>query len=101
MLLGLVFYALYYKNINFFILNLVLLSINLYIYGTDIGGYPTGHFLDALGVYAAIFSPIVFVYMVYVLYRVYLSKDYDIVWFISTTTLIFSLLLSLRQRVHI
>ena len=75
--------------------------VNLYLFGTDIGGYPTGHFLDALAVYSAIFSPIVFIYMVYVLYRRFLTKQIDPIWFVSATSLLVSLLISLRQRVHL
>ncbi len=99
--LGLFFYALYKKRYFFVFYTLFLMGVSLYLFGTDIGGYPTGHFLDALAVYSAIFSPIVFIYLVYVLYRRFLTKKMDIVWFISTTALLFSLLLSLRQRVHL
>ncbi len=99
--LGLFFYALYKKRYFFAFYTFFLMGVSLYLFGTDIGGYPTGHFLDALAVYSAIFSPIVFIYIVYVLYRRFLTKKMDIVWFISTTALLFSLLLSLRQRVHL
>ena len=99
--LGLFLYALYKKRSSFALYLFVLMGVNFYLYGSDVGGYPTGHFLDALAVYAAIFSPIVFVYIVYVLYRRFLTKKIDVVWFLSATALIFSLLLSLRQRVHL
>ena len=99
--LGLFFYALYKKRYFFAFYTFCLMGVSLYLFGTDIGGYPTGHFLDALAVYSAIFSPIVFIYLVYVLYRRFLTKKMDIVWFVSTTALLFSLLLSLRQRVHL
>jgi len=99
--LGLFFYALHVKDKKFMILNMILIIINVYIYGTDIGGFPTGHFLDALGIYAAIFSPVIFIYLFYSLYRAFLTKQTDILWYISSVALIFSLLLSLRQRVHI
>ncbi len=98
--LGLFFYALYVKNIRFALLNILFLLVNLFLYGTDIQGAPTGHFLDLLGVYAAIFSPLVFIYLVYVLYRRFLTKKMDITWFLGTTAFLFSMLLSLRQRVH-
>jgi len=99
--LSLLIYNILYKKweATFFLFALSL--INLYLFGTDIGGYPSGHFLDALGIYAAIFSPILFIYIVYALYRTYLTQDTDIVWFVATIPLIFSLLLSIRQLVHI
>jgi len=99
--LGIFLYAVTTKQKNLALSSVFFIAINLFIFGSDIGGYPTGHFLDALGVYAAIFSPVVFVYIVYILYRHYLTKEFNILWFIATTPLVFSLLLSLRQRVHI
>ena len=99
--LGLMGYALYKKNYKYFFFNLVLTLASLVVFGINTHGTPKGHLLDSLGLYAAIFSPIVFVYLFYVLYRRYLTKDIDILWFIASTTLIFSLLLSFRQKVNI
>ena len=99
--LGLFLYAFYKKHYSFAFYLFVLMGVNFYLFGTDIGGYPTGHFLDALAVYSAVFSPIVFVYLVYVLYRRFLTKKRDAVWFLAVTAMLFSMLLSLRQRVHV
>jgi len=99
--MGLMLFSLYKKDYKFFIFNLALALISLIIFGINTHGTPKGHFLDSLGLYAAIFSPIVFVYLFYVLYRRYLTKDIDILWFIASTALIFSLLLSFRQKVNI
>jgi hypothetical protein len=99
--LSLSIFSLVKKDISFFTYNLFLFVLSIYIYGSDIGGAPTGHFLDALAVYSAIFTPIVFIYIVYSLYRKYLTKQLDIVWFISSVPFVFSLILSFRQRVHI
>ena len=98
---GLFIYALFERKVFLSIYSFILMLINLYLFGTDIGGYPTGHFLDALAVYAAIFSPIVFIYLVYVLYRRFLTKQIDIIWYLSVFALLISLLISLRQRVHL
>jgi hypothetical protein len=70
-------------------------------FGIDVGGKPEGRFLDALGIYSAIFSPIVFVYLFYVLYRRYMSNERDLLWMIASIMFIFSLLLSFRQKVNI
>lgn len=94
-------FAIYIKNRNFFILNLFLVIGSLLIYGIDMHGSPRGYFLESLGIYAAIFTPIIFVYLFYILYRRYLTKDIDILWFIATVTLVFSLILSFRQRIAI
>ena len=60
---------------------------------------PTGHFAEIFGLYAALFSPFLFLYFVYTLYRILLRNKKNILWVISFTALTFSLLLSIRQRV--
>lgn len=97
--LALIIFAIYNKDKVFFLFNTIALSISVYIYGIEIKGVPTGYFLDAIAVYSAIFTPVVFVYIFYSLYRKYLNKDIDILWFISSVVFIFSLIISFRQRV--
>lgn len=99
--IALTLFSIYKKDRNFFLLNLILLISSLYIYGISMHGSPKGYFLNSLGLYAVIFTPIIFIYLFYVLYRRYLTKDMDILWFISTTALILSLLLSFRQRIGV
>ncbi|ABB43848.1 putative integral membrane protein [Sulfurimonas denitrificans DSM 1251] len=99
--ISLAMFAIYSKNRAFFILNILLIIGSLYIYGIDMHGSPRGYFLESLGIYAAIFTPIIFIYLFYVLYRRYLTKDIDMLWFIATVTLAISLTLSFRQRIEI
>ena len=99
--LSLSVYALYKKDRVFFIFNLLLFLVSLLLFGIDTHGSPKGYFLDSIGIYATIFTPIIFIYLVYVLYRKYLTKDIDILWFISTVVFVFSLLLSFRQRINL
>ena len=99
--LSLSIYSIYKKDNLFFIFNMLAFFISVFSFGVEAHGMPNGHFLDALGVYAAIFSPIVFVYTVFALYRRYLTKEMDIIWFISSVTFIVSLVLSFRQNMHI
>lgn len=82
-------------------ISLGLMISAFFLFGIDVGGRPEGRFLDALGIYAAIFSPIVFVYLFYVLYRRYMSNERDLAWLIASSMFIFSLLLSFRQKVNI
>lgn len=83
-------------------LALTLLAVfGYWLGGLQIGGTPEGRFFDAIGVYAAIFSPIVFIYIFYVLYRRFISKERDLVWMIPTVAFILSLLLSFRQKMEI
>lgn len=76
-------------------------ALSVYLYGLQIGGAPESRFLDTLGVYSAIFSPIVFVYLFYVLYRRFISRQWDLVWTVASTTLVLSLLLSFRQKLQL
>lgn len=99
--LALAVFSLYRKDKTFFFFNLVLFLVSLSLFGINTHGSPRGHFLDSIGIYAMIFTPIIFVYLFYVLYRRFLTKDIDILWFISTVVFVFSLLLSFRQRVNI
>ena len=99
--LSLSMYAIYKKNRSFFLFNMFAFFISVFSFGIDAHGTPNGHFLDSLALYAAIFSPIVFLYVIFVLYRRYLSKQIDIIWFVSTVTFIISLLLSFRQIIPI
>jgi hypothetical protein len=99
--LGVAIYYLFQKNKMLFAYNILLYFLSSFLYGFDAVGYPSGHFLDILGVYSAIFTPIIFIYIFYTLYRRYLTNKTDIIWYISSTALIFSLLLSFRQSIHI
>jgi len=98
---ALFFYA-WHKNSRFYmVLTVVLFWVSYLIYGFDTMGKPSGHFLDTLGLYATIFSPVVFVFIVYVLYRSIVSKKEDIALYIGGGVFIASLLLSFRQQIHI
>ena len=99
--LGLALFYLFEKNRNLFLYNLGLYFLSSLLYGFDAIGYPSGHFLDTIGIYSAIFTPIIFIYVFYVLYRRYLTNKTDMLWYISATGLLFSLLLSFRQRIPI
>ena len=98
---SLIVYSIYEKNRSLLILNSIALFISIFSFGLDVHGTPNGHFLDLLALYAAIFSPIVFLYIIFVLYRRYLLKQIDIIWFISAITFVISLLLSFRQIIPI
>lgn len=79
----------------------IALVISLFVFGLHIGGSPESRFLDVLGVYSAIFSPIVFIYLFYVLYRRSMAREWDLLWTIATSAFVISLLLSFRQKVEV
>ncbi len=90
------------KNNKFYMLyTSVLFFTAFYFYGFDTMGKPSGHFLDTLGLYATIFSPVVFLFLIYVLYRKMITKEYDITLYVGGVVFVLSLLLSFRQQIHI
>ena len=79
-----------------------LFSFSFYLYGFDMSGIPKGYFIDIIGIYAAIFSPPFFIYYFYILYRILIKdKKKDLIWFIAFNSLVFSLLLSFRQKINV
>ncbi len=90
------------KNNKFYMaFSMLLLAAVYYLYSFDTMGRPSGHFLDTLGLYATIFSPVVFIFLIYTLYRKMISKEYDITLYIGGVVFVVSLLLSFRQSIHI
>ena len=94
-------YYLYKKRYAITVYYITLLLLSLFLYGFETYGIPKGHFLDTLGLYATIFTPIIFVFIFYALYRRYLTSQTDLIWFLSSTVLVLSLLLSFRQKIQI
>jgi len=88
------------KKLLFFA-SIFLLAFIYLAKGIEVGGRPSGHFLEIFGLYATLFSPLVFLYFFYVMYRILLREKKTLLWYISFTALAFSLLLSIRQRVYI
>lgn len=94
------FYAIVRKDTKMVIVaSAFLLAFIILSKGIEIGGHPIGHFAEIFGLYAAIFSPFLFLYFVYTMYRILLRNRKNILWYISFTALAFSLLLSVRQRI--
>jgi len=93
-------FAIFKRKKGLFSLALVSAGVNLLVFnGLDISGVPKGKFLELFGLYMALFSPLVFFYFFYALYRIWLKESKDILWYISFTAFIFSIFLSFRQRV--
>lgn len=99
--LAITLYGFYRKEYIYSGIGAVALLISLSWYGIRIGGLPESRFLDVLGVYTAIFSPIVFIYLFYVLYRRMIAKEWDMIWMIAMSAFLISLLLSFRQKVEV
>ena len=83
------------------ILGSILFIASLIFGAYKIGGHPNGHFLELLGVYMALFSPLFFIYYLYSLYRISWEGERNIYWYISWVAMVFSIALSIRQQVLI
>jgi len=99
--LALFFYSLKRKENALLIISLLLFGLSMQIYGFESSGKPRGHFLDTFTIYASIFSPMIFIYYIYVMYRIGIKGTKTIYWYISVVALVFSLLFSFRQKIHI
>lgn len=99
--LSLFFFALYRKNTPLLFFALALFAGCVGLYEFDFSGKPKGYFLDTLGVFAAAFSPFVFVYYFYVIYRLAFKPQKPMLWFIMSTSFLFCLIFSLRQRLYL
>lgn len=91
-------YAFANRKIDLLLLTLILFGASMYLYGFDTGGKPKGYFVDTLGIYAAVFSPLLFLYFIYAMYRILIKEEKNLLWYISFFSLVVSLILSLRQK---
>ena len=96
--ISLFFYGLFNKDKKLLSISFFLFLGSMYLYGFDTGGKPKGYFLDALGVYATVFSIPIFIYLIYALYRIMIKEEKSLLWYISFFTLTISLILSMRQK---
>jgi hypothetical protein len=99
--LALFFFSLRHKDKKLLIISLVLFVISMSIYGFDSSGKPRGFLVDTFAIYATIFSPLLFIYFFYTVYRSGIKRERGLIWYIATTSLIFSFILSFRQRINI
>ncbi|MDX2331095.1 hypothetical protein DZC71_01565 [Campylobacter hepaticus] len=95
------FFGIYKKNAILLTLSLILFGMSISFYGFDTGGRPRGYFLDTLGIFAACFSPLVFIYFFYTIYRLTFQKHKNLLWFLMSVTFVFCSLLSLRQKLFL
>lgn len=99
--LSLFFYSLREKENKLLVVSLVLFGLSMYIYGFSSDGKPRSYLLDTFAIYASIFSPLLFVYYFYSMYRIAIKGKHSLFWYISITALVFSFLFSFRQKIYI
>ncbi|CAA6806286.1 MAG: Membrane protein [uncultured Sulfurovum sp.] len=98
--ISLAIYSAFKRNSLLFTVSILLIAVSfLYFNRLHVGGHPSGEFLELFALYAALFSPLVFIYFFYALYRIWLRERKEILWYISFSSFSLSILLSLRQQV--
>jgi hypothetical protein len=85
---------------------LVILSFILVLFSSvtekySISGIPKGHLLQLIGIYAAIFSPLLFLATIFAIYKSTINKRKDLLLTIALTAFTLSILLSIRQKIKI
>ncbi len=98
---ALLFFAKSSKNRTLMIVSFILFILSMYIYGFDTGGKPRGFLFNMFAIYSSIFSPLLFIYFFYSIYRVGLKGQKDLTWYICISALFLSFLFSFRQYIPI
>lgn len=99
--LGLGLYYFHNNKKSYSFVSLLTFFYAAYYYRPEVYGVPKGHFLDTIGIYSTIFTPIIFIFIFYTLYRRFLTDNKDLIFYLSSVALIISLLLSFRQRISV
>ena len=98
---GFFIFALYKRKPSLAWLSAILFLLTLYFFGFETNGRPSGHFIDTFGIFAAVFSPFVFIFFVYTIYRIWVKEKKDLLWFISICSFCFCMIVSVRQRLEL
>lgn len=94
-------FALYKKEYKSSLYFLALMALVPFVHTINYHGAPKGYFVDSFALYGAVLSPFVFIYIVYALYRKYLTREIGVIWFVAAVPFVLSLLMSFRQRIAI
>ncbi len=99
--LAIFLFSLSKKDKKLIFISFLLFALSMGIYGFDSGGKPRGFLVDTFAIYASVFSPLLFIYFFYTIYRSGIKNERTLVWYIASTSLIFSFLFSFRQQIYI
>ncbi|MEO1941931.1 MAG: hypothetical protein ABGW77_03460 [Campylobacterales bacterium] len=99
--IGAIIYGLWHRNWKWIGVGLAGMAEVFLLLGYRIGGVPKGHFLHFLLVYSSIYSPLLFLYFLYALYKENLPGYRSLIGSIASGAFLLSLLLSFRQKIKI
>lgn len=86
-------------NLGILLFSIFCFALNLYLFGIDISGRPRGRFLDIFSELALLYSPLLFVYFIYTIYRNFAKYRANLLLYVSGTSLLVSVILSVRQEI--
>ena len=99
--LALFFYSFKNQDKKLMYFSMIFFILSMYVYGFSTDGKPRGFLVDTFAIYATVFSPLLFIYFIYSLYRAGIKDERTITWYISMTAMVLSIVFSFRQRVFI
>ena len=99
--LALFFYSFKNQDKKLMYFSMIFFILSMYIYGFSTDGKPRGFLVDTFAIYATVFSPLLFIYFIYSLYRAGIKDERTITWYISMTAMVLSIVFSFRLRVFI
>ncbi|WP_228589147.1 ArnT family glycosyltransferase [Campylobacter sputorum] len=95
-------FGIYIKHRRISFLALFCFIVSISFFGFEIDGKPKGYLLDTIGIFAAVFSPFLFLYFIYTIYRIAIKEeDKNIVWFVSAGSFVICALFSIRQKLYL
>lgn len=98
--LALLFYSIAMKKTKTIIFSILCFGLNIYIYGIDLSGHPSGKFINVFSELALLYSPALFIYYIFTLYRTLTKGEKSLLLYVSVTSILLSILLSIRQEVN-
>lgn len=99
--LALILYSFRKKDWFLASVSTILFILTSLIASYPIDGIPKGHLVALFGIYGVTLSPLLFIIIIYSLYRVAIKGDKDLIWYITMTVFVISLLLSIRQKIKV
>ena len=98
---ALLLYGIYRKDRFYQAIGAIFLIVWTICFDFDFGGKPKGYAIDMFGIFAAVFSPLIFTYFIYAAYRIWVKESKDFLWFVSVSTFGICVLLSIRQKLQL
>ncbi|WP_185847635.1 ArnT family glycosyltransferase [Campylobacter fetus] len=96
--ISIIFFGIFKRDKKLAIFGLIFCLAWFWLNGIDAYGKPKGYFIDTIGVFAAVFSPLIFIYFIYTVYRIAIKEEKTFLWFVAITAFGICSIISIRQR---